>query len=150
MDKKLFNFIIAFSLVCGMTFSFNIWSDEIPNFKLSSFGTKTPFELSQYLGKKTILINFWATWCPSCIAEIDELNQLKKKYPDVIFLAINAGERENIIKKFLAKHPFDLIILIDENRDVSTSLKTESLPRTIVISPEKKIIFDGHRPPKSF
>lgn len=107
------------------------------------------FRLSDYLGKQVIVINFWASWCPSCITEIPELHQLKKDHPNALYIGINAGERKSKVKRFLKKYKFNYIILMDKNRLISKSLGVESLPQTFVISKKKIITFRGHRPPKS-
>jgi capsule polysaccharide export protein KpsC/LpsZ len=62
-------------------------------------------------------------------------------------VAINAGEKDSVIKKFLKQHDFPYIILKDADRVISKSLGVEDLPRTVVISSDKKIVFDGNRPP---
>ena len=120
-------------------------------FELERLDSSESFKLSNYIGKKTIIINFFASWCTSCITEIPELNALKKKYVgnQYLFIAINAGERSKVVKKFLKKYPFDFEILLDTKREVAKSYGITELPRTLIISKQGKIIFNENRPPTS-
>ena len=131
-------------------FIINVQAKEIPAFSLPVFNTDEIFKIEDVLGKKIIILNFFASWCTSCISELPELHSLQKKYSDkkYIFLAINAGERRKIVKKFIKRYKFKYKILLDEDRKVSKLFKVEELPKTIVISLEKKIIFSGERPPE--
>lgn len=70
---------------------------------------------SETLRGKVVMINFWSTTCGPCIKEMPELNQLKAQYKEVVFLA-PAPESAATIKKVLAKHPFNFIILPDAKK----------------------------------
>jgi thiol-disulfide isomerase/thioredoxin len=133
-----------------LSISLKLLALDIPlvKFDLPIYQQDKSVKLEQYLGKKWIVINFFASWCTSCIEELPELHQLQKRYPKVLFLAINAGERTKIVKKFLKKYPFHYTILLDKKRIISKQFGVETLPRTLVISKEGKIIFSGNRPPK--
>lgn len=139
--------VVIFLLIMLNCIATSEASDKLKNVEVSSLdGTK--YKFSTVLGKKKIVINFWASWCTSCIQELPELRELKEKYPNAEFLGINAGERKNIIKKFLKKYNFPYMILLDKDRALSKSLGVKDLPRTFVIDKSGKIIFDDIRPPK--
>ena len=80
---------------------------------------------------KYVVINFWAQWCTSCIQELPELENLKKKNPEVVFLGVNAGDSVNKIKKFQQKYSFSYVILQDENRVFSKSRKIGFCSNTV-------------------
>ena len=74
---------------------------------------------------------------------------MKKKYSDEYeFVAINAGEKNVKIKKFMKRYKFSYKILEDKNRDYSKSIGVEELPRTLVIDEKGTITYSGTRPPK--
>ncbi len=132
----------------AILFSLPINADKLANFTLNDFNTNNPFTLqSQIKGKKT-LINFWASWCTSCAKEIPELEDLKRKYGDVNFIAINAGESKNLINKFIKKYKFTYTVLSDPDRLVSKSLGINALPVTIVIDDQLNIVYKDIVPPK--
>lgn len=64
------------------------------------------------------------------------------------FYAISAGDTKKKIKKFIKKNPFHYEILMDADKAYSKSIGVESLPVTLIIR-QGKIIYSGHRPPKS-
>jgi thiol-disulfide isomerase/thioredoxin len=131
-----------------LLYSFSAFTASVKDFKLKAYTDKKEFSLSEHLGKKTILLNFWASWCTSCIQELPELHALKKKYPDALFVGINSGESEKFVKKFLRRYKFNYKILMDKTKSVAKSYGIDTLPRTIVITKDKKISFIGDRPPK--
>lgn len=128
--------------------AFSASADVLSSFSLPEYGSGQVIQLDDLLSKKKVLLNFWATWCVGCIKELPELEALKKKYKDqVIFVAVNAGEKKGKIKKFLKKYQFSYQILLDKNRNVSKSLGVLQLPSTIVLEKGRKVLYRGSRPP---
>lgn len=106
--------------------------------------------LADYRGKWVIL-NFWATWCPPCLAEIPTLIKFydKADRDKIVLLGINAARTEKSaeggdVKSYVSAFsdekgitfPVLLDICEDEGSCVSTIYGAENLPTTIVISPE--------------
>lgn len=136
-------------LILIFFFSFNVYADKIPDFSLPVYNADSKFQLSEVLKGKKVLINFWATWCTSCIHEIPLLETLKEKYgKDVVFVAVNAGENSKLIDRFLKKYKFTYIILKDEDRSFSKSVGVDSLPVTMVLDQSRNIIYRAVVPPK--
>ncbi len=89
---------------------------------------------------KTIFFNFWATWCPPCIAEMPDINDLYQKVnEDVVFVMLSRDEDFNKAIKFIDKKAYDFPIyqLIGTLPQVYHS---QSIPTTFVISPDGKIV----------
>src|SRR5467141_670819 len=77
--------------------------DLAPEFKLSGLDGK-PVTLAGARGK-VILLNFWATWCGPCRAEIPDLVELQNKYKDhlqILGLVVDDDDQE-VIKEFAGK-----------------------------------------------
>ncbi|WP_347173968.1 TlpA family protein disulfide reductase [Polaribacter uvawellassae] len=82
-----------------------------PKFDLNTL-TEENFDSENLKGKPT-MINFWFTRCAPCIDEMPILNKIKEKYKDDFnFIAITY-EKEEDVKKFLKKHPFNFEHLIN-------------------------------------
>lgn len=142
--KRLYKIILIFSISINANAN-----DVFKNFNLPEYNNSENVVSSAKLLKKSkILINFWATWCTSCIQEIPELNNLKNKHPDIEMIAINAGDSDKKIAKFLKKYPFHFTQLKDATKEYSKSIGVESLPQTWIIDQNMQIIYQGIRPPK--
>ncbi len=137
---KIFVFFIFFTALNAA---------EISNFKLNQFESDKNFNLEQALKTKKVVINFWAEWCTSCIKEIPDLHELKIKYGDDFhFVAINAGDKSRLIKKFIKRYMFNYSILEDPDKTFSKSIGVTSLPQTWVIGTDKEILYKEFVPPK--
>jgi len=101
-------------------------------------GQRTQFSNSE--GKVTI-INFWATWCPPCIAEMPSLQDLYDAYGDRVDFYFVTMEEAERVSAFLEKHGYSIpaYIPLDE---VPTLLKNNSLPTTFVISKKGQIVMN--------
>lgn len=124
--------------------------EKLTDFKLPMFEKEEMLSLNQLKADK-IVINFFASWCTACMKEIPELNHLKEqvdKKEKVIFLAINADEKDFKISKFLKKTKFSYLILKDPGLKYSLSIGVDQLPRTFVLDSEKRILYSSDVPPE--
>ena len=137
----MFRFLLLFFLISSL----NAYSDVIKDFTLPVYNTNKTMKLSELV--KKVLINFWASWCTSCIHELEILEKLKKENPDVEFVAINAGENKKKIKRFLKKYDFSYLILMDKNKKFSKSVGVLSLPQTFIIGKNNEVLYKGEVPP---
>ena len=99
-------------------------------------------KLSDFRGK-TVIVNFWATWCPPCRAELPSMNRAWAKIKDdnVVMIAINVGEDEDTIFSFMGDYPIDFLMLMDQNSQVTESWPVKGLPTTYVIDPKGRLYY---------
>jgi thiol-disulfide isomerase/thioredoxin len=109
------------------------------NWKLKS-DANTTLDFDETKGK-VVFINFWATWCPPCIAEMPSLQALYTDYNDkVVFLFVTSDDFETV-EKFKSKKDFDFEVFKSLN-EVPVALTTRSIPRTFVINKNGAIVID--------
>lgn len=136
-------------IISMLIFSFNARAEKIKDFILPGYVENKKIHLQEEVKKKKVLLNFWASWCMSCAQEIPQLEALKAKYGEqVTFIAINAGEKENLIGRFVKKNKFSYLVVKDEDRIYSKSIGIDSLPVTIVVDEEMNIVYRGIVPPE--
>lgn len=105
-------------------------------------------KLSDYKGK-TVFLNFWATWCPPCRAEMPDIQKLYEEYqkeedPEVIILGVagpNYGQEksEDEVKKFLEDNGYTYPVLMDEGGELFEKYGIYSFPTTFMITKEGKV-----------
>src|SRR5690606_33055766 len=103
-------------------------------------GQNVPYNLQQAKGK-VILINFWATWCPPCIAEMPSLQKLYNDYSDKVVFLFVTNEELSEINPFLEKKQYTFEVY----RPISNYpavFDVTSIPRTFLIDKEGHIIID--------
>jgi thiol-disulfide isomerase/thioredoxin len=98
--------------------------------------------LSQLKGK-VVFINFWATWCPPCLAEMPSINKLYEKYKnndDVAFLLIDADNNFEKSLGYMKARNYAMPVY-QMNSSVPEQLFTGSLPTTIVFDKQNRLSF---------
>lgn len=80
-------------------------SKPLPAFQFRNLSNSTEESLQQY-ADNVVILNIWATWCPPCRAEMPELDELQKKYPDKLKVLAISDETDEKIRQFLSTHPF--------------------------------------------
>ena len=127
----------------------NVSLGMVPDFIFKGIDGK---ELSiDALRGKVVIINFWATWCPTCLVELPDMLGITKNFDgDVILLAISSDKKLGDIERFIEKQSDDIKaivnsdavhIVLDEDRMITHDLfLTELYPETIIISPKGEMI----------
>lgn len=89
--------------------------------------------LSKLRGR-VVLINFWTTECPNCVEEMPYLQQIYEEWSGrVVVLAINLGEGEGVVKRFLQEHGFSLSVLLDSRGGTGEVYRVVALPISYLI-----------------
>jgi thiol-disulfide isomerase/thioredoxin len=159
--RVLFHYVITSLLLCVLplqaaapqdgrpTIRFVGNPDPAPDFKLSGLDGK-PVTLADFKGK-VILLNFWATWCGPCRAEIPDLVELQIKYKDrlqILGLVVD-GEDQDAVQKFAAEFGinYPVAAVTDDIRAQYGGIP--ALPTSFVLDAEGRIVqkHEGLRDP---
>ncbi|MDE2615897.1 MAG: TlpA family protein disulfide reductase [Burkholderiales bacterium] len=84
---------------------------------------------------RAVVLNFWATWCPPCRAEMPSLQQLAEIYgPEQLqVLALNVGEGPRRIAQYLQSSGLNLTVLLDPQSEAARAWGANVLPTTLLI-----------------
>ncbi|MGN6547189.1 MAG: TlpA family protein disulfide reductase [Aureliella sp.] len=91
-----------------------------------------------------ILINFFATWCGQCQIELPHVEQIwtaNKNNARFRLLVIGREETMEAVRAYREKNGFSFPIAADSDRSVYSLFASESIPRTLVVSPDGKIVY---------
>jgi len=94
------------------------------------------YTLSAYQGQ-TVILNFWASWCPPCRTEWPEIRAFADSLTstDVVLLAVNVEEAPEVIYKYVGTATLSFPVLLDPDGQVSERYHATALPTTILIDP---------------
>ena len=111
---------------------------EAPNFTLSALaptGQAAPTIRLADLRGKVVLVNFWATWCPPCQAEMPDLEALYRAHPngDFVILGVDQTEDAATVRSFVAPRGFTWTFLLDADGEVSRLYDAHALPTSILV-----------------
>lgn len=99
-----------------------------------------PYDFNDAKGK-VVLINFWATWCPPCIAEMPSLEKLYSDYKNEVVFLLVSNEDEATIAKFKSKHNYNFLVYSSLSQEPK-ELGTTSIPRSFIIDKSGIIVLD--------
>jgi peroxiredoxin len=90
---------------------------------------------------KVVVLNFWATWCPPCVAETDSLNALQDKIAPLgaTVLGISVDEDADAYQKFLREHNVPFPNYRDPSKKIAEGYGTVMYPETYIIGTDGRI-----------
>ncbi|MCH2196091.1 TlpA disulfide reductase family protein [Kordia sp.] len=86
-----------------------------------------------------ILVNFWATWCPPCVAEMPSLNELYKDYGDKITFVFLANDKIKSVNSYLKKNEYNLPVYYSKDNEPE-ELRSPNIPTTYLIDDQGNIV----------
>lgn len=117
--------------------------DTPPDFTLTTMDGKE-VTLSDYKGKKVIL-NFWASWCPPCKAEMPHMQKYydkKAEEQNFEILAVNLTSEEKsnrLIEKFLQSYGITFPVPLDEKGNIALKYQVITIPSTFILNTDGQI-----------
>ena len=101
-------------------------------------------KLSDFFGKP-IVLNFWASWCPPCKAELPDFDDACKKYDgEVVFLMVNMTDNQmetvEVAKDFIKTYGYDFPVYFDVDYEAAMVYGVRSIPQTYFINAEGEAV----------
>ena len=102
--------------------------------------------LAQWIGKKPVIVEFWATWCPICEELLPRMEAAQKKYGDkveFIVVAVAVNQSKNSVRRHLQKHPMPFTFLWDGNGAAVRAFQAPSTSYIAVLDGTGKVVYTG-------
>lgn len=118
----------------------NTPKDKAIDFKLKDL-TGKEVSLSDFKGKR-VFLNFFATWCPPCRAEMPEMQKLyaETKDSDLVILAVDLGEDAETVSNFISDNKYSFKVLLDSNNIAAEKYQISSIPSSYFIDKDGFIV----------
>ena len=102
--------------------------------------------LSQWIGKKPVIIEFWATWCPICAELLPRMEAAHKKFGDraeFLVVAVAVNQSKNSVRRHLAKDPMPFTFLWDGNGAAVRAFQAPSTSYIAVLDATGRVVYTG-------
>jgi cytochrome c biogenesis protein CcmG/thiol:disulfide interchange protein DsbE len=102
--------------------------------------------LSQWIGKKPVIVEFWATWCPICEALLPRMEAAQKTYGDraeFLVVAVAVNQSKNSVRRHLDKHPMPFTFLWDGNGAGVRAFQAPSTSYVAVLDATGRVVYTG-------
>ena len=117
----------------------NSQAASITEFKLTGLDA-SKLDLSSLKGK-TLVFDFWATWCGPCRAQHPLIEQVKEKFQDssdVMFLSINTDEDKDVVQPFIKENGWTQKVWFEDG--LARLLQISSIPTTIIVNRKGEVV----------
>ena len=113
---------------------------EAPDFTLTDL-EGNQVTLSDFRGKN-VFLNFWASWCEPCVAELPDIEQIYQDFrnKDLIVLTVNTGEDSATVKELIESEGYSFFVLLDSNLDTARLYKASQIPASFFINKEGIVV----------
>lgn len=116
-------------------------SSAAPGFSLASLAGEADIRLEDYRGQ-VVFLNFWATWCAPCVAEMPAMQTLYDRYRDdgLVMIAVNVREDRAQVQEFIDRLGLSYPVALDSNGSVTNLYNVRGFPTTMIIDREGTVI----------
>ena len=137
-SKEIFLFILfitIFSNLISLYKSQEITAQKLPNLhtRLIDNSVYTPHL------NRPLIVHIWATWCPTCEMEIDNIHRVSKNY-DTVTIAVKSGSNYEI-NNYLQEHDLSLNVINDSDGSMTKEFNVSAYPTTLIYNKDGKLVF---------
>jgi peroxiredoxin len=128
--------------LAGTLHSQRVWVGKVaPDFELPLRDGKS-FHLADYVGKKVIVLNFFATWCAPCRKEMPEFDRYysANRDKDFLLIGVDVNETPKLVDDFVAQLGLNFPIGIDDHGNIAHRYGTKGYPTTVVIGVTGRVL----------
>jgi thiol-disulfide isomerase/thioredoxin len=105
-----------------------------------------PVDLAQYIGRKPVLIEFWATWCPLCAALEPRIEAARRKHGaalEVLIIAVGVNQTPRTIRRHAEKHAPPGLLLFDARGRAARAFMAPSTSYIVALDAQGRVVYTG-------
>jgi peroxiredoxin len=102
--------------------------------------------LSRWIGRKPVIVEFWATWCPICAELLPRMEAAQKKFGDraeFLVVAVAVNQSKNSVRRHLERHPMPFTFLWDGNGAAVRAFQAPSTSYIAVLDAKGRVVYTG-------
>src|SRR5207247_4961192 len=102
--------------------------------------------LSRWIGKKPVIVEFWATWCPICAELLPRMEAAQKKFGDraeFLVVAVAVNQSKNTVRRHLERHRMPFTFLWDGNGAAVRAFQAPSTSYIAVLDANGRVVYTG-------
>lgn len=102
--------------------------------------------LARWVGKKPVILEFWATWCPICEELLPRMEAAQKKYGDkaeFVVVAVAVNQSKSSVRRHIDKHPMPFTFVWDGNGAAVRAFQAPSTSYIAVLDSKGKVVYTG-------
>jgi len=103
-------------------------------------------DLGRWVGRKPVLVEFWATWCPVCEELLPRMEAARTKYGDrveFLVVAVAVNQSPNTVRRHLTRHPMPFTFLWDVNGNATRAFRAPATSYVAVLDAKGKVVYTG-------
>ena len=103
-------------------------------------------DLGTVIGKKPVLIEFWATWCPRCAALVPKMEVARARYGDqvdFVAIAVAVGQTPAAIKRHLTRHAIPFRVFYDSDGSAVRAFQAPATSFVVILDRDGKVVYTG-------
>ena len=122
---------------------------QAPDFTLRTL-TGESFNLYAQRGKP-VFLNFWATWCGPCVAEMPDMQKLQNTMGDSIqIVGVDLRESRSLVLRFVTRYRYTWTFVLDAAGEVNNAYENTGIPRSFFINAKGEIVRVLHGGPQRY
>jgi peroxiredoxin len=106
----------------------------------------TAVSLADYIGRKPVLIQFWATWCPLCTALEPGLRAAQRQHGDaleVLVIAVGVNQNPRTIRRHIDSHSLPGRVLFDRRGQATRAFKAPTTSYVVALDARGRVVYTG-------
>jgi thiol-disulfide isomerase/thioredoxin len=143
MKKTIALFIALASFSCSKAQKKEFSNEALSEKVIAMDGSEVSFQtvVEKYKGK-TIVLEFWASWCGDCVKAMPKIKELQKNNPDVVYVFFSCDKTFDKWKEGIEKHELNgdhFLVKEGQKGSFGKSLELDWIPRYIIVDKKSKI-----------